>query len=93
MADQTIRDAQQIVALRNELQEYVSNMKKIANSLVKAVEDSRNYMKDSASREALKQALLLAKELLTGLPDIDSLFPMLDKQLKIIREFEELKFR
>ena len=31
-----------------------ATMKKIADSLVKAVEDSRNYMKDSASREALK---------------------------------------
>ena len=93
MSGQTIRDAGQIKQLKNELYEYVNSMKQIASSLVRAVEESQNYMKDKSSREALKQALILAKELLTGIPDIDSLFPVLDKQVKIINEINDLKFR
>ena len=93
MSGQTIRDARQIKQLKNELYEYVNSMKQIASSLVRAVEESQNYMKDKSSREALKQALILAKELLTGIPDIDSLFPVLDKQVKIINEINDLKFR
>ena len=70
MSNMTIRNPHEMDKFANEIDQYVSKIKKTCKSLESDLNSSKIYLRDEPSKKALSSLYKLCEELQMGLPSL-----------------------